>query len=281
MPGGWPTLLCSHIYKDWSTSKKNLLQAGFDDDIAQLGQDSAKSTKGFFAYRSKPQPFAILAFRGTDKDDPRNARSDEDTLPLSRDGYTLHSGFCSALDQVWQEEVEPLLAGFVQTHPGAPIYFTGHSLGAALATIAVARFAGSNCALYTIGSPRVGDDRFVRAVLLKTGRVFRFVNCHDVVTQVPPEIPFAHYFRHAGQELYIDRLGAIHEHPSELHKAADVVQGILDHDGAAILHEICDAGEFLSRYRDAPRLVDPPPFIIGNHTPARYSIRIWNYYSRT
>ena len=33
--------------KDWSKTKKNLLQAGFDDDIAQLGQDSAKSTKVF------------------------------------------------------------------------------------------------------------------------------------------------------------------------------------------------------------------------------------------
>ena len=267
--------------KDANSTKKTLLQAGFDDDITQLGEDSAKSTKGFFAYRSKPLPFAILAFRGTDKDDPRNARSDEDTLPLSRDGYTLHSGFSSALDQVWQEEVEPLLAGFVQTYPGAPIYFTGHSLGAALATIAVARFSGANCALYTIGSPRVGDDRFVRAVLSKTSRVFRFVNCQDIVTQVPPEIPFAHYFRHAGLELYVDRLVAIHKHPSDLYKASDVVQGILDHDGAAILQEIKDPRDFLNRYRDAPRLVEPPPFIIGNHTPARYAIRIWNYYSGT
>ena len=265
--------------KDWSTTKKNLVQAGFDDDIAQLGQDSAKSTKGFFAYRSKPLPFAILAFRGTDMDDPRNARSDECTLLQSRDGYILHRGFCSAPDQVWQQEVEALLALLVQSHPGAPIYFTGHSLGAALATIAVARFTGSNCALYTIGSPRVRDDRFVRAVLQKTSRVFRFMNCQDVVTQVPPEIPFVHYFRHVGQELYVDRHGAIHEHPSELHKAADVVQGILAHDGAALLQEVTHPREFLKHYRDAPLLVDPPPFVIGNHTPARYSIRIWNYYS--
>jgi len=244
-----------------------------------VGQDSAKSTKGFFTYRSNPLPFAILAFRGTDKDDPRNARSDENTLPLSRDGYIVHAGFCLALDQVWQQEVEPQLARFLQSHPGAPIYFTGHSLGAALASIAIARFTGSNCALYTMGSPRVGDDRFVRAVLQKTDRVFRFVNCQDVVAQIPPEIPFARYFRHVGQELYIDRDGTIHENPSDLLKAADVVQGIAAHDGKAILQEIAHPQEFLKRYRDARLLVDPPPFIIGNHTPARYAIRIWNYYS--
>jgi triacylglycerol lipase len=267
--------------KDWSTTTKNLVQAGFDADITQLGQDPDKSTKGFFAHRLKPLPFAILAFRGTDKDDPRNADSDENTLPLTRDGYIVHTGFCLALDQVWQQEVEPQLARFLQSYPGAPIYFTGHSLGAALATIAVARFTGSNCALYTIGSPRVGDDRFVRAVLQKTVRIFRFVNCQDVVTQIPPEISLEHYFRHVEQELYIDRDGAVHEHPSDLFKAADVVQGIVAHDGAAILQEVTHPQEFLKQYRDAAPLVDPPPFIIGNHTPARYAIRIWNYYSGT
>ena len=43
----------------------------------------------------------------------------------------------------------------------APVYFTGHSLGAALATIAVTRYQGAPCGLYTYGSPRVADDLFV------------------------------------------------------------------------------------------------------------------------
>jgi triacylglycerol lipase len=265
--------------KDWNKTTTVLTQAGFNADIGQIGSEGAISTKGFFAFRSAPGPFAVLAFRGTDRDDPRNARSDANTLPLSRDGYIVHTGFWEALEQVWRQEVEPLLAGFLQAHAGAPIYFTGHSLGAALATIAVARSSVPNCALYTIGSPRVGDDRFARRVLEKTNRVFRFVNCQDVVTQVPPEVPLASYFRHVGQELYIDRKGAIHEHPSELLKGADVVQGIVAHDGAAMLEEITHPREFLERYRNTMPLVDPPPFIIGNHTPARYSIRIWNHYS--
>ncbi len=64
----------------------------------------------------------------------------------------------------------PALEAFLGSHPGAPVYFTGHSLGAALATISVTRFQGAAGALYT-AAPRVGDDRFVRAVLQKTMKV--------------------------------------------------------------------------------------------------------------
>jgi hypothetical protein len=150
--------------KDWNAVVEFLLAARFDEKVTQIGRDPAKSTKGFFASRSGPTPFAILAFRGTDKDDLRNLLTDLDTVPESVDRYIVHKGFAHALDQVWEGEVTPAINGFLHLHPGAPVYFTGHSLGAALATISVARFNGTNCALYTIGSPRVGDDQFVRAV---------------------------------------------------------------------------------------------------------------------
>jgi predicted lipase len=41
-------------------------------------------------------------------------------------------------------------------------------------------------ALYTIGSPRVGDQTFVD--LLKGLENYRFVDCCDLVTRVPPEV---------------------------------------------------------------------------------------------
>lgn len=262
--------------KDWSLVTAALLRARFDD-MRQVGPDPSKSTKGFFASRSAPVPFAIMVFRGTDKDDPRNALSDEDTLPVTRDGYVVHQGFVLALDQVWETEVKPMLGDFLKAFPGAPIYFAGHSLGAALATIAVTRFGGNTCALYTIGSPRVGDDRFTRAVLQKTNLVFRFVNSQDIVTQIPPEVPLQRYFRHAGEEKYIDRNAIVRDHPSEFDKFTDMAQGIIAHDGPAALKEIGHPAEFW-RLRKAGPWVDPPPYIVGNHTPARYSIHIWNYY---
>jgi hypothetical protein len=159
------------------------------------------------------------------------------------------------------------------------VYFTGHSLGAALATISVTRFQGPKCALYTVGSPRAGDDRFVRAVLEKTKKVFRFVNCQDIVTQIPPEIPLEHYYRHVGEVKYIDRAGAIFDHPSEFHKWVDATAGMVAHDGAAAIVGLAHPAKFVSVALDRGAPPDPPPFLVGNHTPARYPIRIWNHYS--
>jgi triacylglycerol lipase len=265
--------------KDWNLVKASLERAQFDS-VRQVGPDPSKSTKGFFAVRSRPLPFAIMAFRGTDKDDPRNAESDETIGPLEREGYSVHEGFALALDEVWETEVKPSIDDFMQAFPNASIYFTGHSLGAALATIAVTRFPGNKCALYTIGSPRVGDDRFTRAVLQKTELVFRFVNCQDIVTQIPTEILLRHYFRHVGEEKYIDRNAKVLDHPSEFDKFADVAQGIIAHDGPAELKEIGHPADFFWRLRKTEPYVDPPPFIVGNHTPARYSIHIWNHYAK-
>jgi triacylglycerol lipase len=264
--------------KPWDDVKAILAAADFSD-AKQIGADPSKSTKGFIAWQTRNSPFAVVAFRGTDKDDSRNLETDLDTWPEQLDGYVVHRGFRRALDQVWDSEVVPTLQRFLAQHAGAPVYFTGHSLGAALATISVARFQGSMCALYTVGSPRVGDDRFVRTVLNKTKRVFRFVNCQDIVTQIPPEVPLEHYFRHVGSERYINRAGVILDHPSDFDKWLDATPGIVEHDGGAAVHDIAHPSTFISLAESRGAVPDPPPFLLGNHTPARYPIRIWNHYS--
>src|SRR6266516_1192348 len=69
--------------KKWDDVKTILAAGGFDD-AKQIGADPAKSTKGFIAWRSGPSPFAVVAFRGTDKDDRRTLDTDKDLLPESR-----------------------------------------------------------------------------------------------------------------------------------------------------------------------------------------------------
>jgi hypothetical protein len=71
-------------------------------------------------------------------------------------------------------------------------------LGAALATLLANVKAPS--ALYTIGSPRVGDHDFIASL---TGvKSFRYVDCCDIVTQMPPAL-FG--YAHLGDPYYIDR----------------------------------------------------------------------------
>ena len=70
--------------------------------------------------------------------------------------------------------------------PPGRLVFAGHSLGAAVATLAASMFQGSQPTLVTFGSPRVGDADFVAGLARVTP--LRHVECCDIVTRVPPEI---------------------------------------------------------------------------------------------
>jgi triacylglycerol lipase len=123
----------------------------------------------------------------------------------------VHRGFGEALDSVWPD-IQAALARFTNT--GQSLWFTGHSLGAALATLAVARclFQAPHTpvnGLYTYGSPRAGDFTFGRTFDQEfCDKTFRFVNNCDLVTRVPPRCL---EFSHVGQLLYFDGDGFLQD----------------------------------------------------------------------
>ncbi len=144
---------------------------------------------------------AVLSFRGTDKDDPTDIADDLSALPQPwQPGGKVHSGFAEALEAVW-----PGVAAALRDFNGYRFLFTGHSLGAAMATLASS--LQMPAALYTIGSPRVGDQAFVD--LLKGLDNHRYVDCCDLVTRVPPEV--LGYTHIPGKIYYIDFNRAVQE----------------------------------------------------------------------
>ena len=100
---------------------------------------------------------------------------------------SVHDGFLEAIDPVWDDISKTL------EEVKCPIFYTGHSLGAALATLAAARSRVPQ-ALYTFGSPLVGNQAFVDT--LNNVAIYRVVDDEDLVTVVPPEILG---FRHVGE----------------------------------------------------------------------------------
>jgi hypothetical protein len=135
---------------------------------------------------------AVLAFRGTEPDDPTDLGADADLVLVDlAGGGRVHRGFAHALDVVWSS-ISPVIPA------AARVLVTGHSLGAALATLAAVRLGGAR--LFTFGSPRVGDAAFAA----RADRLVheRWVDCADIVTRVPPE---ALGYAHTGQRHYIDR----------------------------------------------------------------------------
>ncbi len=199
---------------------------------------------------------AIVAFRGSEpniKDWGRNFTFPFDDGPFGGD---VHSGFYSGVNNVWE-----MLTGAIKDFNGTgqkTLWFTGHSLGGALATLAVAKLREMNqsvSGLYTFGQPRVGDEIFADGFNSKFKSLsFRFVNNNDIVTRVPPSVlKFSHigtfkYFNKDGKlksdisywERFYDRL---HGRVENIFKTEnkDFADGIKDHNMKNYIRLIGDA----------------------------------------
>jgi len=99
---------------------------------------------------------------------------------------------------------------------------------------------------------------------LKGVHIYRFVNSSDIVTLVPlPPV-----YTHVGQEIYIDSTGAM----SGSINIADLVFASFRHDGVSLPFSL----ETLKKALAEKGANLPPPYIVGNHSPARYPVLIWN-----
>lgn len=170
----------------------------------------------------------VVSFRGTEPDEAADIAADLDIrlagAPLAG---KAHKGFRGALGRVWDRS--PLRTGSMEealydltkelydrkTGKAPAVYLTGHSLGAALATLASAEILADDnrvAGLVTFGSPRVGDEDFVNALNRKIeGRAWRVVNNNDLVTDAPLR---RWGFRHCGRFIYISEGGSITEDPT-------------------------------------------------------------------
>lgn len=155
----------------------------------------------------------VIAFRGSELEDPSDIFADaEFTLSEWRDATGgalghVHSGFAHYTRQ--DRMFERVKAAIDLLPSSRRLLITGHSLGAALATL-MASWAPS-AHLYTFGSPRVGTAAFKRA--LKNPTLMRYVNCCDVVCRVPPATPLG--YTHVGTLAYINRKGKLLASPAE------------------------------------------------------------------
>lgn len=132
--------------------------------------------------------FTLVCFRGTESDQFSDWFTDINTdLVPGPMGGKVHAGFYDALSNVWQlldRRVERFDDGMQK-----PIWVTGHSLGAGLATLAVARWLERGRpvqGLYTFGQPRTGDTTFARNFNFEFKPfTHRIVNNNDLVTRIP------------------------------------------------------------------------------------------------
>ena len=156
--------------------------------------------KGTQAFLAKNDEFAVLAFRGTQPTRWEDVRTDLRALKQKTIEGKVHKGFKEAFDHV-RDEIFDIVDKSIGKD--LPLYVTGHSLGAALATVATQeleeKFHDLIAACYTFGSPRVGDGTYEKSI---KAPVYRIVNTTDIVTLVPF---FLGTFMHVGDPRYLSR----------------------------------------------------------------------------
>jgi len=149
----------------------------------------------------------------------------------------------------------------LSTRKTRPVWITGHSLGAALATLAAHRY-GAAQVLYSFGSPLVGDAEFRNRF---RATHFRVVNNTDIVTRVPPE---ALGYRHVGDMISIDGTGRVTGSPVRQETGMDTL-----HANAADIRISLESAR-----RGVPVGI---PGSLLDHVPLFYSTHIWNNHVRS
>jgi hypothetical protein len=183
----------------------------------------------------------IIAHRGTQnlKNWASNAQFTKTSMEVYKD-LKVHSGFLGVL-KVNEAEINKYVLDLLKDpkYKGFKTVFTGHSLGAAVATIHALRLhtavkaLGSKQELFAYHSPRVGDKKFAEYVSGLNMQIARYTNMNDPVSRL--------LTRSAG---YAHILGEYH-YPSKGTSEASVIRcdPTYDEDPA------CGVGEDFKLYK--------------------------------
>ena len=153
--------------------------------------------------------YHIISFRGTEFYTPamltprklRSVKKDLMTdLKISKrtdalvTSIKVHQGFHDALHEIWPQISELI------SNDDKKIWFTGHSMGGAISTLAAARLHQRTSGVYTFGIPCLGDETLT-AFCQKhlSGKIFRYVNENDFVANIMPK--FMPEYQHCAQAI--------------------------------------------------------------------------------
>ncbi len=225
----WMATLANVVYLSISNEDKTPDEVGIlnnlqDKDAQFISVFSANKNSAQAALIEHEQ-YLCFAFRGTDEIsdwlDNINAFSTQALFG------SFHRGFWHSLMDVWQtlyDQCEQL-----KKQKKRPIFFTGHSLGGAMATIAAAHFIHQDkpfTSVYTFGQPRALTRETAQLFNMECkSRFFRFHNNNDLVTRVPARLMG---YSHIGSYLYISEEKTIHTEPGFWFRFIDYIDGAVN-----------------------------------------------------
>jgi triacylglycerol lipase len=161
---------------------------------------------GAQAYRFMNKDDLVIACRGTQPSEFNDLKADLKALPVMAETVgRVHIGFKTEVDDLWPMIEEDINR---KVNVSKTLWFTGHSLGAAMATIMASRAKhnvelNDPVELFTYGSPRVGWRMYCNSLNVIH---HRWKNNNDIVTTVPLAVMG---FKHHGTQHYINAYGNV------------------------------------------------------------------------
>ena len=206
--------LSNLAYQEEKAFKKSASAMGYKN-IKFFNNDGAQ------AYGMAKDDYVVLAFRGTEPTQFNDIKADLNALPTRAETVSfVHKGFKDEVDKIW-----PTLHEDIEREADTrTLWFCGHSLGAAMATIMASRCLHNEelndpVELHTYGSPRVGWRKYVNSLGVTH---HRWVNNNDIVTGVPLWIMG---YVHHGEKHYINAYGNV-RNPSGWQLFKDRLRGM-------------------------------------------------------
>ncbi len=204
-------------YLSHEETSKAATRLGFNDTTYY-------NNDGSQAYSFANETDIVIAFRGTEPNEWNDIKADMDaSKALAETVGHVHRGFKKEVDDLWPQ-LEKMLVENKQ-NLAKKLWFTGHSLGGAMASICAGRCLLSHIdtqpeQVHTFGSPRVGTKRYINHAKID---YFRWVNNNDIVTRSPPAWLG---YRHSGQEIYLDSDGQV-KTLNAVERRADMWKGLI------------------------------------------------------
>ncbi|KAH6595525.1 hypothetical protein BASA50_005734 [Batrachochytrium salamandrivorans] len=126
---------------------------------------------------------------------------------VAPDNILLHSGFMENYHGI-RAVVQNHLIDAMNQYPTYSVVFTGHSLGGALASLAIVDAAvhhgvakAKKMSLFSYGQPRTGNKAFAHWVnTIPFEGIYRVTRMHDPIPRTPPKVLG---YRHFDREYYI------------------------------------------------------------------------------
>jgi hypothetical protein len=180
-------VMAAMAYENKRFLYEHLVSQGWD---VEMFQDAYTDLQGFVATKEKT---VVLSFRGTEGLNPFDWDTD---FTLRRkdlgNGILVHAGFYNAISDQYELINKHLQKAGAED---GKLWITGHSLGAALASVFTARLIIDHKewvnkhlgGLYTFGQPRCGNKAYADLFIpyQRKNMVYRFVNCYDIMPQMP------------------------------------------------------------------------------------------------